>query len=475
MATAAAPPRRTDQRSIFAPAHRGPSSGILILVTLIAFEAMAVSAALPTAARDVHGIGSIGWAFTGFLVSDVVGMVVSGQACDRRGPRRPMITGLAAFVAGLAVSGTATSMVQFVAGRCVQGAGAGLLVTAIYVVLGTTYPDELRPKIFAAMSSAWVVPSLLGPIVSGTLAQHASWRWVFLGLLPFVLVGAVLMIPVLRGLAAPAAAPGRLADPRRVLHACAAAGGVAALEAAGQHPTPVSLPAAAAGLLALVWGLRALLPRGTVRVRRGVAAPVAMRGLFAGAFFGVESMVPLTQSVQHGFGATMAGLPLVVSGVTWSLGSWWQGRGHAEGPARRVALIRTGFVFIALAAGLVAVVAQPWVPGWLIFPAWALAGLGAGLTMSSLGLLLLRYTNDADRGADSAALQLADAVVSAVTIGLGGVLVAAAARGAFGYTAAFTVLDVAMTGVAGLGVALAGRTRPPAASSGRVRAAEASI
>ena len=449
------------ERSIFAPAHRSVSAGILILVTLIAFEAMAVAAALPTAAREVHGIGAIGWAFTGFLVSDVVGMVVSGQVCDQRGPRRPMVAGLAAFMAGLAVSGTATSMAQLVAGRCVQGVGAGLLITAIYVVLGATYPDEMRPRIFAAMSSAWVVPSLLGPIVSGTLAQHVSWRWVFLGLLPFVLVGAALLVPVLRELAGPAT-PGRLADPRRVLRALAAAGGVAALEAAGQHPSPVSVPIAGVGVVALGWGLRTLLPAGTVRLRRGVSAPIAMRGLFAGAFFGVESMVPLTQSVQHGFGATLAGLPLVASGVTWALGSWWQGRSRAlDSAERRVVLIRTGFALIAVSAALVAVVAQPQVPGWLIFPAWAVAGLGAGLTMSSLGVLLLRYTNDADRGTDSAALQLSDAVTSALTTGVAGVLVAAAARGVLGYTAAFTTLDLAMVAVAGLGVAVAGRARPP--------------
>jgi hypothetical protein len=251
-----------------------------------------------------------------------------------------------------------------------------------------------------------------------------------------------------------------LADPRRVLRALAVAGGVAALEAAGQHPSVLSVPAALVGAGALVWGLRALLPPGTVRVRRGVSAPIAMRGLFAGAFFGVESMVPLSQSVQHGFGATLAGLPLVVTGVTWSLGSWWQGRDRAN----RVVLIRSGFGLVAVSAALVAVVAQPSLPGWLIFPAWGLAGLGAGLTMSSLGVLLLRYTNDADRGADSAALQLADAVASAVTTGLAGVLVAAAARGVLGYTAAFTVLDLVMAGIAGVGVAVAGRARPRVSS-----------
>ncbi len=79
------------------PPLRATSVGLLILVTLIAFEAMAVSAALPTAARELHGLGAFGWAFTGFLVANVVGMVASGQLSDRRGPRLPLAAGLAAL------------------------------------------------------------------------------------------------------------------------------------------------------------------------------------------------------------------------------------------------------------------------------------------------------------------------------------------------------------------------------------------
>ena len=447
--------------SIFAAEHRATTSGIVLLMTLLAFEAMAVAAALPTATRDLHAVGAIGWAFTGFLAASLVGMVVAGQISDARGPRRPVIAGLVCFVAGLALSGTATSIEQFVAGRCIQGLGAGLLITAMYVVLGAAYPEELRPKIFAALSSAWVVPSLLGPIVSGTLAQHASWRLVFLGLLPFALAGAALLVPVLRrlpdrpGVAAPG---GR----HRIVRAFAAAGGIAALEAAGQHPTAVSAVPAVAGAGALAWGLRALLPSGTVRVRPGVTAPIAMRGLLAGALFGTESLVPLMLQVQHGYHATAAALPLVVAGVTWSVSSWWQGRAHpGDGPARRVVLIRTGFALVAGSIALVAAAAQPGVPGRLAYVAWAVAGFGAGLTMPSLGVLLLRYTTDARRGGDSAALQLADASSSAVTTGIGGVLVAAAARGVLGYTGAFTIVDLTMVAVAAIGVGIAGRARAP--------------
>jgi len=447
--------------SIFGPQLRATSTGLLILVTLIAFEAMAVSAALPTAVRAVHGLGAFGWAFTGFLVANVVGMVASGQLSDSRGPRLPLVAGLTCFLAGLALSGTATTMMQLVAGRVVQGLGGGLIITAIYVIVGQVYPERLRPALFAATSSAWVVPSLIGPAVSGLLTQHASWRWVFLGLLPFAGVGGVLLLPILRALHAPAS-PSPLANVRRLLWALAVAAGIAALEQAGQHPSVRTLVLGLLGLGLLAAGLRPLLPRGTFRVRPGVAAPVALRGLLAGTFFGVESLIPLSLSVQHGYSATAAGLPLAVSGFTWSAGSWWQGRvDDAAQPGRRIALVRAGFVLAAVAAAGMALAAVPALPGWLAYPAWLLAGLGAGLTMSSVSVLLLKYTTDADRGADSAALQLSDATASALTTGLAGVLVAAAARGAIGDTAAFVGLDLTMCALGLLGATVGGRAAAP--------------
>jgi MFS family permease len=452
--------------SIFSPPLRATSVGLLILVTLIAFEAMAVSAALPTAARAVHGLGAFGWAFTGFLLANVFGMVASGQLSDSRGPRLPVVAGLVCFVGGLLLSGTAETMTQLVAGRVVQGLGSGLIITAIYVVIGEIYAEQFRPRLFGAMSSAWVVPSLLGPAISGALAQHASWRWVFLGLVPFSVVGGLLMIPVLRSLHAPPQ-PGGRSDRFRLVRAAAVAVGIAALEQAGQHPSVLAGALGVGGIGLLAWGLCRLLPSGTFRVRPGVAAPVALRGLLAGAFFGVEATVPLSLSQQHGYGATIAGLPLALSGFSWAAGSWWQGRvDDSAGPQRRIALIRAGFVCLAAAAATMALASVPELSGWLAFPGWLIAGLGAGLTMSSVSVLLLNYTNDADRGADSAALQLSDATASALTTGVAGVLVAAATRGAISSTTGFVTLDLLMCGVALTGVATAYRARAGAPTPG---------
>jgi sugar phosphate permease len=204
-----------------------------------------------------------------------------------------------------------------------------------------------------------------------------------------------------------------------------------------------------------------VLPPGTIRARRGVPATIALRGLLAGCFFGVEAVVPLSLTVQHSFNATEAGLPLACSGVTWAFGSWLQGRDVAgDEQERRVRLARYGFSLIALGTVGVAICALT-PAGWLIYPAWALAGAGAGMTMSTLSVLMLRFTNDRDRGFDSAALQLSDVASGAVTTGLAGVLVATASRGTIGYATAFAVLDVAMVCVAVVGVGAATRLRRP--------------
>ncbi len=455
--TATARPDPAETPSILSGAFRLPSIGLVIVVTLIAFEAMAVAAALPTAARAVHGLAGYGWAFTGFLIANIVAMVASGLVCDQRGPRLPLMAGLAAFFAGLLVAGTAETMWQLVGGRVVQGLGSGLLLTAMYVVIGESYPTGLRPKIFAAISSAWVVPSLIGPPLAGFLAQHVSWRWVFLGLAPLVAVGGVLIVPALRSLRRDESTrTATLADPTRLLRALAVAVGIALLEQAGQHPRVVWLALAPVGILGVAWGLARLLPPGTLRVRRGVPTAVAFRGMLAGALFGTESLIPLALTVQHGYSATAAGLPLVGSAVGWAGGSWWQGRDNVKSRAR---LIRVGFAFVGTGSLAAAVASLPAGPGWLMYPAWAVAGVGAGLSMSSIGVLLLDWTNDTDRGRDSAALQLSDGVVSAFTTGLGGVLVAAAAHGRIGYSAAFVTVDLAMAVLAGVGVLLGSRAR----------------
>ena len=446
--------------SIFAPHYRTTTLGIVILMTIIAFEAMAVATALPTAARSLHGLAAYGWSFTGFLVASVVGMVASGLYADNRGPRLPLLVGLALFIAGLLLGSAASAMWVLVAARVVQGLSVGLLITAMYVVLGEVYDDQIRPRIFSALASAWIVPGLVGPIVAGWITEQWSWRWVFGGLAPFVALGGLLLVPSLRQLRVGRrpGSGGRTAGPGRILYALLAAGGIAGVAGLGEHQNALSVIAAAIGLVAMVLGLRRLLPAGTATFAAGVPAAVAFRGVLAGVFFGMETVVPLTLSVQRHYSPTLAGVPLMLTAVTWAAGSSIQGRMRV---VNRAGMVRLGLWLMAVAGAGMALVALRTVPGWGAFVAWPIAGLGAGFALTSASVVLLEYTTDADRGSDSAALQLADSSLSALSTAFAGALVAAAAHGRIGYGAGLSAIFATMAGLAVLATTRASRLRRP--------------
>src|SRR5665647_1251384 len=73
----------------------------------------------------------------------------NGGVGPRRSAQPPLLAGIAAFVGGLIIAGTATSMATVVAGRAVQGLGGGALVLALYVVVGHTYPQSVQPRVFS--------------------------------------------------------------------------------------------------------------------------------------------------------------------------------------------------------------------------------------------------------------------------------------------------------------------------------------
>jgi MFS family permease len=441
---------------IWDPAHRRTTAGLLTLVTLIAFEAMAVGTAMPTAVTELDGLAWYAWPFSAFLVASVVGMVLGGESADRRGPRVALPVGVGTFAVGLLVSGVSTHMAVMIAGRAVQGLGAGVMATLLYVIAGQAYEAGLRPRLFGAISAAWVLPALVGPLIAGIVTSHASWRLVFLGLLPVVVVGLLLVVSASR---LPASAPADGPAPRsRTGWALLTGLGIVLLQYAGQRVDAVAIGVAVAGLSALALGLRRLLPTGTVRLRRGLPAVVASRGLLAGGFFGMDALLPLALTKVHGFSPTAAGLPLTAGAIGWAAASQLQGR-RPDVPRERV--LRLGFVLLAAGLAGTALAAVPGLGGWPAYVSWAVAGLGMGLGMPSVGVLLLDQSAERDRGVNSAALQISDVTASALCIGLAGVLIAAAADGALSVPGAVLITIAVLTALALVGVGVAGRTAAP--------------
>ncbi|MFI6808574.1 MFS transporter [Streptomyces luteogriseus] len=183
---------------VLGASYRALSVGIVSVVLLIAFEATAVGTAMPVAARELDGVSLYAFAFSGYFTTSLFGMVLSGQWSDRHGPLGPLTTGIASFGAGLLLSGTAGSMWVFILGRAVQGFGGGLVIVALYVVVGRAYPERLRPAIMAAFAASWVLPSIVGPLAAGTVTEQLGWRWVFVGIPVLVVFPLALALPQIR-------------------------------------------------------------------------------------------------------------------------------------------------------------------------------------------------------------------------------------------------------------------------------------
>lgn len=463
---AAALPDAPDLRAepadtVLGRAYRALSVGIVSVVLLIAFEATAVGTAMPVAARELHGVPLYAFAFSGYFTTSLFGMVLAGQWADRRGPLGALTAGIAAFAAGLLLAGTAGTMWVFILGRAVQGLGGGLVIVALYVVVGRAYPERLRPAIMAAFAAAWVVPSIVGPLAAGAVTEHLGWRWVFIGIPALVVFPLAIALPQIRRRAAGPVGEeaGEPFDARRIRLALGISLGAGLLQYAAQDLRWISLLPGAAGAALLVPAVRGLLPRGTYRAARGLPSVVLLRGVAAGSFIAAESFVPLMLVTQRGLSPTLAGFSLAAGGATWALGSWVQSR-PAAAPYRE-RLMTFGMVLVAAAIATAPSVLIHSVPVWTVAVAWGFGCFGMGLVIASTSVLLLQLSAPREAGANSAALQMSDALSNVVLLAAGGAAFAALGGGTVAHAtataspahpAAFAAVFLPMAAVALAGV-----------------------
>jgi MFS family permease len=459
---------------LWAAQRRMLTAGLVLTITFIASEALAVVTVMPVVAHDLGGIDLYGWVFSAFMLGSVVGIVVAGRQADRRGPALPYVGGLVLFAAGLLVAGLAPSMPVLVGGRTLQGLGAGAVPAVAYVAIGRTLPDRLRPRMMAVLSTAWVAPGLAGPAASAAVAHLFGWRWVFLGLVPIVAVTGSLAIPALIRLGP---APHRVAGgEHRVVDGLGAAlgatlflAGLTALSGSGAGPV-IGAVLVAGGLGLGLPVLRRLLPPGTMRARPGLPATVLSRGVLTFAFFGADAYVTLTITTVRHHTPAVAGLAVTGATLSWTAGSWIQARLSERWPGRR--LVRTGLAVVLAGQAAMALVLLPAVPVAAGVAAWTLAGLGMGLSYAPLSLLMLRQAPPGREGWAAASLNLSDVLGTAIGIGIGGAAVAAAVRSglpvAAGVAVAFAIAGA--VAVAGLVVARrlpAGQLKPGPRPAGR--------
>ncbi|MFB9378672.1 MFS transporter [Kineococcus gynurae] len=419
-------------RGPLSPAHRATTLGVVGLVTIIAFESMAVATTMPVTAQALGGVRSYGLAFSSFLTASLFGTVAAGPWADRAGPRTPLGVGVALFAGGQLLCALTPTFSLLLLGRSLAGAGGGLVGVSIYVVVGARYPDALRPQIFGYLSAAWVLPAVIGPAVAGWVTAWAGWRWVFGGVVPLAAVAALVVLPRIGGRAEASGErepPGTVRS--RVLRGLLLALAAGAFQLGAEGVTRGGVPSVLAtvlGAVVVVVLLPRLLPPGTLRWVRGLPSVIAVRGLFTAAFFATEAFVPLMLVSERGFAPAQAGLALVSGAFGWFCGTTYQARRPVDYPRHR--LLVAGGVLMTLGIGALSVLTATGAPGWFVLLAWLAAGGGMGLGMSTTSLLTLRMAEPGTQGRASSALALSDNLGGVLGISVAGAVFSAGHVGA---------------------------------------------
>jgi MFS family permease len=440
-------PTLSQPDTIWCRKYRKATIALFSLGFMVAYSFTAVTTVMPRAAEELHGLPLYGLSFAVTMATSVVAMAFSAPWIDRIGPGTPLMAGTAVYAAGLLLAAAAPTMELLVAARAVQGIGDGLDGVALYVVIARVFPAAIRPKMFAALAAAWVLPSIIGPALSGAVTDQFGWRWVFLTV-PVIAVGAVMLLRAgtkgipLSAAEDPEGTPAGPGSPgsgrgnvwRRPLWALAAAAAVLLLGDASQRAQPWWPAELALAVVVLVLSVPKLLPHRTWRAARGLPSLVLMRALLGTAFTLGDVYLPLLMIQQRGMPAWLAGLSLTVGGITWSTGSWLAGRG-VMAPRLRLQLGAGTLVAGVLISALVVL---PAVPVWIAWLGWCFSGFGIGLAYPTVSVLVLELSPAAEQGRNSSALQLNETLTTSAVLGVAGAAFAALlGTGGLGFTVPF--------------------------------------
>lgn len=379
------------------------------------------------------------------MLASVVGTVIGGFIADHRGPRAPYITGFVVFIAGLIVSASAQTWPLFLLGRIVQGLGVGAIMSMAYVFVAIAYPQRLQARALALLSGAWTVPALVGPLISSALTEAASWRFLFVGLIPLVLIAGML---TLRGLPSFASGGGQRSGglTGQLMFSIGLAVSAGMLLAGLEQRNLLVLGVMAIlGGIVMILTLRKVTPVGTLSARRGVPAGIATRGVLAMAFFGVETFLPLAMTELRGASLLVAGLGVAAGALVWVAGSMLESR-HEErrGSGTRRADSILGFVTLAIGIAIIAITLLGEVlPVWVAIIGWVIGGFGMGLAYNASTAETFSETAPEAIGQMSGTIQMAQTLGTAMIAGVGTAILSALQRAgespAVGIGAVFTL------------------------------------
>ncbi len=386
-----ASPRAPHTPGVRSGAHRRPILiGLMMTTGLSAVDTTIVSTAIPQVVHDLGGFTLFSWVFSSYLLTQTVTIPIYGKLADHWGRKPILIAGSVIFLAGSALCASSASMISLICFRGLQGLGAGSINATVNTLAGDLYEIEERGRVQGWLSSVWGVCAVFGPALGGSLAEYASWRWIFLINLP---VGAAAIALLSRHLHERVV---------RTRHPIDAAGALAVLLAAGalmfgllqggvawswwSPPSvavfAVAVAAAGAAVVAERRAAEPILPAWLWRRRALAGSGLASAGLGL-LVIGPTTFLPSYGQLVLGLGAVAAGAVLGTMSFGWPLATSQSARLFLRLGFRDTALIGAGICLAAVAGfPLLPVQAQVWQPVADTFV------LGAGLGLLSVATVV---------------------------------------------------------------------------------------
>ncbi len=172
---------------------------VLLATLLEIIDSSIVNVALPEMMGNLGAtLDEIGWVVTGYILSNVIVVPMTSWFALRFGRKRYFVGSILFFTAASIACGTATSLVELVSCRVLQGMGGGALLATSQAILVETFPPAQMGTAQAIFGVGVMIGPSLGPTLGGWIVDHASWRWIFFINLPLGLLAAAMCLVALR-------------------------------------------------------------------------------------------------------------------------------------------------------------------------------------------------------------------------------------------------------------------------------------
>ncbi|WP_019912805.1 DHA2 family efflux MFS transporter permease subunit [Paenibacillus sp. HW567] len=169
---------------------KGPLLFVLILGAFIAvLNQTIMSVALPVLMGEFSIQASTAqWLTTGYMLVNGVLIPITAYLMQRFTTRELFQASMVVFLGGTALSAFADSFELLLAGRMIQAVGAGVIMPLLMNVILTIFPREKRGVAMGIVGLAIIFAPAIGPTVAGYVMEHYSWRTMFEGMIPVVVV-----------------------------------------------------------------------------------------------------------------------------------------------------------------------------------------------------------------------------------------------------------------------------------------------